>query len=271
MPIASKLLSAFEALLLSLAVGLPLLVTPAAQAQTAGPAAAASAAASAAADLDAAVLKRLAEVGSYLRAQKNFSVKAEALTDEVLLSGQKLQFSSSVDYLVSAPDKMRVSVHSDRRDRDFYFDGKSLTLVGLRAGYYAVVPLPGTIAENLGRIAERYEIELPLADLFFWGTPSAGLEEVTAAMLVGPARINGVACDHFALRQAGVDWQVWVARGARAVPLKLVITTTDEPAQPQYAATLKWTLGTAPAASSFVYVPAKGMSRIELKSVAAAK
>ena len=28
---------------------------------------------------------------------------------------------------------------------------------------------------------------------------------------------------------------------------------------------------TAPAASSFVYVPAKGMSRIELKSVAAAK
>jgi hypothetical protein len=267
MPIPIQSPSTFKPLLLSLAVTLPLLVTPPAQAQTAAPAAEATAPAT----VDAAVLKRLAEVGATLRAQKHFAVKADALTDEVLLSGQKLQFSSTVDYIVTAPDKLRVSVHSDRRDRDFYFDGKSLTLVGQRAGYYAVVPLPGTIAENLGRIAERYEIELPLADLFFWGTPAAGLEDVTAAMLVGPARINGVACDHFALRQAGVDWQVWVERGARALPLKLVITTIDEPAQPQYAATLKWTLGSAPAASSFTYTPAKGMHRIELKPVAAAK
>jgi hypothetical protein len=221
--------------------------------------------------VDAAVVKRLGEVGSFLRAQKRFAVKAEALTDEVLLSGQKLQFASTVEYQVSSPDKLRASVRSDRRQRDYYFDGKTLTQVALRAGYYASVPLAGTLGEAMTIVADRYEIEMPLADLFLWGTPKAGLEDITSALLVGPARIGGVDCDHFALRQPGVDWQVWVERGARALPLKLVITTTDEPAQPQYTATLKWDLKANPAASAFTYVPAKGVHRIELKPVAAAK
>lgn len=219
---------------------------------------------------DAAVMKRLAEVGSYLRAQKHFTVKAEATTDEVLESGQKLQFNSSVEYQVTSPDKLRASVRSDRRQRDFYFNGKTLTQVAPRAGFYASVPIAGTIVEAMTTVAQRYEIEMPLADLFLWGTPKASLEDVTSALLVGPARIGGVDCDHFALRQPGVDWQVWVERGARALPLKMVITTTEEAAQPQYAATLKWDLKATPAASSFTYVPAKGVSRIELKPVASA-
>ena len=270
MPIPTHPASILKPLLLSLAAALPLLASQLAQAQAGAPIT--PAASTATVTKDTAVLKRLAEVGSYLRAQKSFAVKADALTDEVLESGQKLQFASTVDYVVSAPDKLRAKLRSDRRHRDFYFDGKTLTQVAPRAGYYASVAMPGTLAENVVQVAERYEIEMPLADLFLWGTPAGGLDDVTAALRVGPAQINGVACDHYALRQPGVDWQVWVERGARALPLKLVITTTDEPAQPQYAATLKWTLGTPPpAASSFTYSPVKGMNRIELKPVAAAK
>lgn len=220
---------------------------------------------------DAGVMKRLAEVGTYLRAQKHFAVKADSVTDEVLLSGQKLQFTSTVEYQVSGADKLRASVRSDRKQRDYYFDGKTLTQVAPRAGYYASVPLPGTIGEAMTAVAERYEVEIPLADLFLWGTPKGGLDDVTSALLVGAARIGGIDADHFALRQPGVDWQVWVERGTRPLPLKVVITTTDVPAQPQYAATLKWDLNASPAASAFTYVQAKGVHRIELKSVVAAK
>ena len=244
MPIPSHPTSIFKPLLLSLAAALPLLASQLALAQATAQVNAAAPAATG--TKDTAVLERLAEVGRYLRTQKSFAVKADALTDEVLESGQKLQFASTVDYVVSAPDKLRATLRSDRRHRDFYFDGKTLTQVAPRAGYYASVAMPGTLADNMARLAERYEIEMPLADLFLWGTPAGGLDDVTAALLVGPAQINGVACDHFALRQPGVDWQVWVERGARALPLKLVITTTDEPAQPQYAATLKWTLARRP-------------------------
>ena len=57
-------------------------------------------------------------------------------------------------------------------------------------------------------------------------------------------------------------------RGARALPHKLVITSTDEPSQPQYVATLRWDLQANPGASSFTFVPPKGAHRIELKPVA---
>jgi hypothetical protein len=220
---------------------------------------------------DAVVLSRLADVGAYLRAQKNFAVRADAVTDEVLLSGQKLQFASTVEYQARSPDKLRAAVRSDRKHRDYYFDGKTLTQVAPRNGYYASVPLPGTLGEAMTAVAQRYELEIPLADLFLWGTPKGGLDDVTSALLVGPARIGGIDADHFALRQPGVDWQVWVERGARALPLKVVVTTTDDPALPQYAATLKWDLKANPAASTFTYVPAKGVHRIELKPVAATK
>jgi hypothetical protein len=269
MPIPTLPAPMFRPRLLSLAAALSLLASSLAMAQAGAPVTAETS--TAAATKDAAVLKRLAEVGATLRALKHFAVKADALTDEVLLSGQKLQFASSVEYQFAGPDKLRASVRSDRRQRDYYFDGKTFTQVALRAGYYASVPLAGTLGEAMTVVAQRYDIEIPLADLFLWGTPRSGLEDVTSALLVGPARIGGVDCDHFALRQPGVDWQVWVERGPRALPLKWVITTTDEPAQPQYAATLKWDLKATPAASSFTYVPAKGVHRIELKPVAAAK
>jgi hypothetical protein len=218
---------------------------------------------------DPAALARLDAMGAYLRSLKTFEVKADASKDEVLVDGQKLQFNSTLSYQVSAPDKLRAAFRSDRKHRDFYYDGKTLTQVAPRAGYYASVALSGTVGELMKAAAQRYDIEMPLADLFLWGTPASDNGDITSAIRIGPARINGVDCEHFALRQPGVDWQIWVERGARALPHKMVITTADEPSQPQYAATLKWNLAASPAASSFTFVPPKGLHRIELKPVVA--
>jgi hypothetical protein len=94
------------------------------------------------------------------------------------------------------------------------------------------------------------------------------VDDITAATLIGPARVGGVDTDHFALRQAGVDWQIWIERGARPLPRRLVITTTDEPAQPQYSATLVWELGAQTPTSAFTCAPPKGAKRIQLAPVA---
>ena len=145
---------------------------------------------------DAAVLKRLAEVGAYLRAPKHFAVTADAVIDEVLLSGQKLQFTSTFDYQVSSPDKLRATVRSDRKHRDYYFDGKTLTQVAPRNGYYASVPMPGTIGEGMIAVSQRFDIEIPLSDLFLWGTPRGGLDDVSSALFVGPAQIAQRAARH---------------------------------------------------------------------------
>jgi len=217
---------------------------------------------------DPAVMLRLAQMGDYLRSLKSFTVKAVTAKDEVLESGQKLQFGGTLEYRYAKPDRLLASFRTDRKWRDFYFDGKTLTQAAPRAGYYASVEMPGKVGEVMTGLAQRYGIEMPLADLFFWGTPSSGLDDITSAALIGPARVGNVDTDHFALRQQGVDLQIWVERGARALPHKMVITTTEEAAQPQFSATLSWNLAAQTPASAFTYAPTKGAKRIELASVA---
>jgi hypothetical protein len=217
---------------------------------------------------DPAVLSRLTQMGDYLRSLKSFVVKADTAKDEVLDSGQKVQFGGTLEYRYAKPDRLRASVRTDRKWREFYFDGKTLTQVAPRMGYYGSVQIPGKVGELMTGLAQRYDIDMPLADLFYWGTPASGVDDVTAATLIGPARVGGVDTDHFALRHAGVDWQIWIERGARPLPRRLVITTTEEPAQPQYGATLNWDLGAQTPASAFTYAPPKGARRIELAPLA---
>ena len=196
---------------------------------------------------------------------------ADTVTDEVLTTGQKLQFAGNVDYLVQAPNGLRADLRSDRRQRVFIYDGKSVTLYAPRMQYYGTVPAPATIAEALQVAEQKYDLDVPLADLFLWGTDKGGLEDIKEAAFIGPATIGGKACDHYAFRQDDVDWQVWIRQGSQPLPCKIVITTTAEPSQPQYAAVLTWNLAPKIDMSSFTFAPPKGASRINITPAAAGK
>ena len=156
------------------------------------PAAAPTAAlAAVAAQRDSKAIDALTSMGKYLRSMKAFSLHADTATDEVLTTGQEIQFAGSLDYTVEFPSRLRAEVRSDRRTRDYYFDGKSLTQYAPRMNYYATVPAPGSVAELVQVTNQKCDLPLPLADLFLWGTDKGGVEDITAASYIGPARIVG--------------------------------------------------------------------------------
>jgi len=220
---------------------------------------------------EAKAIDALSAMGEYLRSLKSYALHADTTIDEVLESGQKVQFGGTVDYRVQMPDRLRAEMRTDRRQRDIVYDGKTITQYAPRMGYYASIPAPPTIPEALILVDQKYAVELPLADLFLWGTPKAGLDDIKEAVYIGPAQIGGRTCDQYAYRQAGVDWQVWIQSGKQPLPCKLVITTTSEPAQPQYAAVLKWDLAPKLGATTFRFTPPKGAQRIEIAPVPAGK
>jgi hypothetical protein len=220
---------------------------------------------------EAKAIEALTAMGKYLRSLKSYAVHAETNIDEILDNGQKIQFAGAVDYRVQMPSRMRVEVRSDRKTRDVVYDGKTITQYAPRMGYYGSVAAPATIAEALTMVDQKYGVEIPLADLFFWGTDKSGIEDIKQAAYIGPAKIGGKSCDQYAYRQEGVDWQVWIQAGKQPLPCKLVITTTSEAAQPQYAAVLKWDLAPKFGDTTFKFTPPKGAGKIELAPVAAAK
>jgi hypothetical protein len=219
---------------------------------------------------DPRALEALDRMGAHLRSLKWFSLRADTTTDEVLLNGQKLQFGGTAVYRYGGPERLRIELRSDRLHRDVVFDGRTMTLSAPRMKLYATVPAPTTVGELVQAAGRDYGIELPLADLFLWGTPRSGAEDLASAEFIGPSRIAGQRCDHYAFRQPEVDWQLWIRSDGAPLPCKLVITTLTEPEQPQYTALLTWDLKTRPSAASFRFQPAPDARRIDLVRIDAA-
>ena len=69
-------------------------------------------------------------MGAQLRALKAFALRSETTIDEVLDNGQKVQFGGTVDYRARRPNGLRMEVVSDRKQRQFFYNGKTFTQYG---------------------------------------------------------------------------------------------------------------------------------------------
>jgi len=94
-------------------------------------------------------------------------------------------------------------------------------------------------------------------DLFQWGQDPEAVADIKEAAAVGPSLIDGQPADHYAFRQDDIDWQIWIAQGDAPLPLRYVITSKNEPGEPQYMASLKWDTSAKPDDGVFTFTPTK--------------
>jgi hypothetical protein len=211
----------------------------------------------------------LNKMGAYLRTLNSFQVRADVTTDDVLEDGQSIQFSSKVDLVVARPNRMRVEVTDDDGHRFFFFDGKNFTVYGQVVSFYATVPAPPTLAQLTDDLSDKYGIELPLTDLFYWGTDDAIVKKIKAADDIGPSTVDGITCEQYAFRQEGIDWQIWIQLGEFPLPRKLVIRTLTDDAKPQHSEILTWNLAPSFSEDAFTFVPPAGVNRITIAELKA--
>lgn len=205
-----------------------------------------------------AVIDRM---NAYLKGLQAYSIQAHGTRDEVIAHGYKLQHNESASLLVQRPNQMRAEVSGDLRNRGFYYDGKTLVVSSPDDNAYASTANSQTLGELIGDMLDS-GVELPLVDVLYSATAGTLTENVRTGTLVGDADVEGVACDHLAFRQTDADWQLWVEKGARALPRKIVITTRHEVGDPQFSATLTWNTSPKFNKDSFTYTPPKDAKQI---------
>ena len=219
--------------------------------------------------VDPAAVAALEKMGAALRSRNVFTLNADVTKEDVLGTGEKLQFAGTLDIRARRPDRFRISAVSDIQDRQIYYDGKSLTVYAPRLGVYGTIAAPATIAQTLNVARARYDIELPLADLFTWGTDNSAAARLTSGFLVRPESIGGRTCNHYAFRQENVDWQIWIAADEPALPCKLVITNTEDDSRPQYTAVMRWDFPATIAENVFTFAPPASSNKIVIVDRAA--
>jgi len=187
-----------------------------------------------------------------LKRAETFRFHAEINFDDVLSSGQKVQYAGAADVTVRRPTGVYIDYRDDISAKRFWYDGKTGTLLDLVRGKYATADLPGGIDGAVDLLQERYDVTLPLSDL-----ASSDLFEMIDARArawgyLGLNDVEGTPCHHIAIVGENRDLQLWIQQSGNPVPLKLVITYKNVPQSPQYQAVLMdWKLGAKVSADTF--------------------
>jgi hypothetical protein len=214
--------------------------------------------------VDPDAVDALNKMSAYLKTLKSFQVISNVTNDDVLDDGEIIQKTSKVDLLAAKPDRLRVEVTSDDKHRLYLYDGKDFTVWARLVNYYATVPAPPTIGKLIVVAYDKYGIDLPLIDLFRWGDNDEGAKKLTSAVDIGPSTVEDVTCEHYAFRQPGADWQIWIQLGEFPLPRKLVIRTLTDDARPQHGDILTWNLAPSFNNEAFVFNPPPDAKKIVL-------
>ena len=253
-------LTGLASAVLALSLAAPVVVAQTAPAGTTAPAVNAVNAVNA---VDPASIQALKDIGAYLQTLERFRTSTSLMGERVLADGQKLLHTASATLDVQRPDRLRARMWSIRSEREIIYDGKTVTLFFPAQKYYSSVEFSGSNGELVKKLEERYGFEVPLSDLFLWGTPAAPVDKIESAMNAGQDLIGNDLCDHYAFRQGDFDWQIWIATGAKPLPRKLVITNRADDARPQSVSTMEWNLKPAFKEATFRFTPPKGTTKIE--------
>ena len=198
----------------------------------------------------------LARMGASLRGMKSLEVISDATFEHVYPGNHKLQSMLRTTYTVQFPNNMVVDVRGDNSHRRIYYNGSTMSVVGVKAGKYVSIPVTGSVTEVLTTAYNDFGLDFPLQDLFRWGDPSSGVARPTAGYRLGDAMIGDQKVVHYAFSQPGVDFQVWLDEtGSQTLPRKMVITNTENPAQPQYVAYFRWNQAPEIKADTFTFTP----------------
>jgi hypothetical protein len=214
--------------------------------------------------IDAKAMAPLTRMADFLAKAQRYSVTADIGYDVDQVWGQKLEFGATRKITVQRPDRIAVDITDrDGTRRGFRFDGKQLAFFGLNEKVYATAQKSGDLDAAFAYFTRDLQMPLPMAELFSNNLPKTIKDKVSAAYWVEEATIAGTPCDHIALRNDLVDMQLWIAKGEKPVPERLVFTYKLEDGEPQFWANFHdWNFAPDTPESLFVFTPAEGAVRI---------
>jgi hypothetical protein len=238
-----------------------------AQNKPAAPAAAANAPAPAVAKPADRLIK---EMSAYVGSANEFTFHADVTFDHVLPSGQKLQFSAAEEVVLQRPGRLYVEWNGDLGARQFWYDGKSVTLYDPAMPFYASETAPPEIDNMLEQLLPKLDFVPPLADLLYRDPYKTVRGNIQYGFDLGQNDVNGRTCRGLAFVEKDIDWQIWIENGPQPTPCKLVITYKNQPSQPQFTAVFSdWDF--APRIDEAVFTPElpPGTEKIPFATVAA--
>jgi hypothetical protein len=213
-------------------------------------------------DIEPQAAQILKQTCDYLAALKQYSFQAETTEDVLLTTGQRVQYGKSVTVYVRRPNRIRADSVGDKDNRQFFYDGKAITLMDRHKNCYTSINAPPEINAALDYATQAFNLRAPLAELIYSRGYECLIDEVISGHYAGLHKVQGVPCHHLAFKQKDVDWQIWIEDSQTPLPRKLVITDNQAHGLQFTALLSKWDTSAPLEDSLFSFVPPEKAEKI---------
>ena len=218
--------------------------------------------------IDPTALSLLKRMSTTLSNAKAFSFRSDSILETPSATGQLITLRALGQLTLERPNKIRSLRGGEAPALDFYYDGSSVSAVAPSAHVFSTANAPATIDEMLVGVRQETGIHFHFSPLLFSDSYTHLTRYLQSAALVGHSLVNGVPCDHLALRSPGVNWEIWISSGRVALPYRLAATFTDRPNFPRkYIEFSRWNLHPWTTASTFAFHPPSTFKEIPFKTV----
>src|SRR5271165_1134428 len=184
--------------------------------------------------LDQNALDQLKRMSVALGAAKAFTFQTNSTVEVPAKTGQFITLFATSEFALQRPNKLRVRVTGEVPNYDFFYNGQTVAAFAPNYNLFSVENAPGTIDAMLPVIEKETGIHFASAYVLFSDPYAVLTKDLISAVVVGSDTVQGDPCYHLAFRSPGVNWEIWIESGDRALPRRLVITYTDKMNFPRF-------------------------------------
>jgi hypothetical protein len=212
------------------------------------------------------------QMSARLAAAPAITVTTTEVRDVVRRSGAKKEVSLTAVYAMRRPDRFH-SRMTGGGGLESWYNGKTLTIASHPHKVFAQARMPETIDRTLDALAERYDMALPMGDLFYGSPEQALLSDSAKGGYAGIENVGDTPCAHLAFQDTGVDWELWLPEKGEPLPRRFKVVQTSRAGRPMIDVTFTtWDLAPQTADEAFTpKVPADYEGIAVLQRAAAVK
>jgi hypothetical protein len=173
-------------------------------------------------------------------------------------------YKKQLDVKVERPDKLRVDIQAEEKNRTIYLNNGLFTMVDHGYQYYGQLKTPKEIDKALDFIFNKYGINAPLAGLIYRNMQKR--VHFTRSKYFGTKEVAGVLCDYVAFRNSKRELHLWITRGEEPVIRSLTLIDRTIKKHPRTTAFIIWDTHPDFSESVFIFKPIKGLYPVSVVS-----
>lgn len=209
-------------------------------------------------------MELLVSAFDYLSTQDKFLFDLDITYDNILVTGEKVEYSAYQEVIVKRPDRLFVNYVGDLNVKQFYYDGETLSLLDPDAGLYVTEDALSTIDELVLDLEERKGISIPLSTLLLSKPLDRISNSINSSSYLGTGYVNRAPAHHLLFTTDEKDFQIWISEGETPLVQKVVITYKALSGQPQYSAVLSnWDFDHTGNEDIFTFTPTEEDRQVE--------